>query len=145
MSATSSKTSKGASKETSRKTPLPPILHTIRQHSRKQLNKLVEGLFNNVDDALFEMADRSRSDTDQHLYFESMRELRLQREHIAKGFAQQFSQGFDKAFAPEARAEAEETDFDELGMVENDQLEMTVAVAGITSKITSQYSLLIMQ
>ena len=30
-------------------------------------------------------------------------------------------------------------------MVENDQLEMSVAVAGITSKITSQYSLLIMQ
>ena len=135
------------SAKTSKRTPLPPILHTIRQHSRKQLIKLVEGLFNNVDDALFEMADRSRSDTDQHLYFESMRELRLQREHIAKAFAQQYSQGFDTAFAPpaEAEAEAEATDFDELGMVENDQLEMSVAVAGITSKITSQYSLLIMQ
>ena len=141
LSAASSKTSKEASK----KTPMPPILHTMRQHSRKQLVKLVEGLFNNVDDALFEMADRSRSDADQHLYFESMRELRLQRQNISKAFAKQYSEGFEAAFAPEAPAETEETDFDELGMVENDQLEMSVAVAGITSKITSQYSLLIMQ
>ncbi len=138
---TASKTSKEASK----KTPMPPILHTMRQHSRKQLIKLVEGLFNNVDDALFEMADRSRSDADQHLYFESMRELRLQRENIAKAFAQHYSEAFETAFAPVETAETEEPDYDELGMVENDQLEMSVAVAGITSKITSQYSLLIMQ
>ncbi len=141
LSAASSKTSKEASK----KTPMPPILHTMRQHSRKQLIKLVEGLFNNVDDALFEMADRSRSDADQHLYFESMRELRLQRQNIAKAFAQLYTRGFEDAFAPAAPEEAEETDYDQLGMVENDQLEMSVAVAGITSKITSQYSLLIMQ
>jgi len=133
------------SKEASRKTPMPPILHTMRQHSRKQLNKLVEGLFNNVDDALFEMADRSRSDADQHLYFESMRELRLQRENVARAFTQRYNLGFEEAFGPKAPVEEEETDFDELGMVENDQLEMSVAIAGITSKITSQYSLLIMQ
>ena len=84
--------------QASKKTPMPPILHTMRQHSRKQLVKLVEGLFNNVDDALFEMADRSRSDADQHLYFESMRELRLQRQNIAKAFAQQYGQGFERRF-----------------------------------------------
>lgn len=138
---TASKTSKEASK----KTPMPPILHTMRQHSRKQLGKLVEGLFNNVDDALFEMADRSRSDADQHLYFESMRELRLKREQIARAFAERYNEGFEAAFTPNANEVPEEPDFDELGMVDNDQLEMSVAVAGITSKITSQYSLLIMQ
>lgn len=142
LSAASKKTSSEAPKKSS---PLPPILHTMRQHSRKQLNKLIESLFNNVDDALFEMADRSRSDADQHLYFESMRELRLQRENIARAFARTYSEGFDEAFAPVAAKELEETDYEELGMVDNDQLEMSVAVAGITSKITSQYSLLIMQ
>lgn len=132
-----------ASKKTS---PLPPILHTMRQHSRKQLTKLLEGLFNNIDDALFEMADRSRSDTDQHLYFESMRELRLQRENVRKAFASGYSQGFDEAYK-KASTETEdvETDFDQVAMVDNDELEISVAVAGITSKVTSQYSLLIMQ
>ena len=142
LSTASSKTSK----EASSKTPMPPILHTMRQHSRKQLVKLVDGLFNNVDDALFEMADRSRSDADQHLYFESMRELRLQRENIAKAFATQYTQSFEQAFAANTAAvDDEEPNMDELGMLDNDQLELSVAIAGITSKITSQYSLLIMQ
>lgn len=132
-----------ASKKTS---PLPPILHTIRQHSRKQLTRLLESLFNNVDDALFEMADRSRSDADQHMYFESMRELRLQRAQVAKSFAQHYNQGFEAAFSPtDTDAEEEETDFDKVAMVDNDELEIAVAVAGITSKVTSQYSLQIMQ
>lgn len=130
-----------------KKSPLPPILHTVRQHARKQLARLLERLFNNVDDALFEMADRSRSDADQHLYFESMRELRLQRSNIAKGFAAKFTEGFESAFA--LLEEPEETDFetsvDNLEMVGNDELEISVAVAGIVSKVTSQHSLPIMQ
>ncbi len=132
-----------ASKKTS---ALPPIVHTMRQHSRKQLATLLEGLFNNIDDALFEMADRSRSDADQHLYFESMRELRLKRQEIAKAFAREYAAGFEASFRAAAKASVElETDYDNLGMLDNDELEISVAVAGITSKVTSQYSLLIMQ
>jgi hypothetical protein len=130
-----------------KKSPLPLILHTVRQHARKQLATLVEGLFNNIDDALFEMADRSRSGTDQHLYFESMRELRLQRSNIAKGFAAKFTEGVEKALIPKGELEEDdlETSVDDLAMVGNDELEISVAVAGIVSKVTSQHSLQIMQ
>ncbi|MEM8768712.1 MAG: DUF1631 domain-containing protein [Pseudomonadota bacterium] len=132
-----------ASKKTS---ALPPIVHTMRQHSRKQLATLLEGLFNNIDDALFEMADRSRSDADQHLYFESMRELRLKRQEISKAFTREYTAGFEAGFKASSGEPVElETDFDNLGMLDNDELEISVAVAGITSKVTSQYSLLIMQ
>ncbi len=127
--------------------PLPPVVHTLRQHSRKQLVALLERLFNNVDDALFEMADRSRSDADQHLYFESMRELRLQRENIRKSFGRVYAEGFDEAFAEAGQSgdQESEPDFDQVSVLDNDELEMSVAVTGIASKVTSQYSLLIMQ
>ncbi|MGE0622722.1 MAG: DUF1631 domain-containing protein [Pseudomonadales bacterium] len=133
-----------ASKKTS---ALPPIVHTVRQHSRKQLVTLLERLFNNVDDALFEMADRSRSDADQHLYFESMRELRLQRENIRKNFGRIYSEGFDEVYGyGEGDAgSSSEPDFDKVSVLDNDELEMSVAITGIASKVTSQYSLLIMQ
>jgi len=131
---------KSASKKTS---ALPPIVHTVRQHSRKQLAALLERLFNNVDDALFEMADRSRSDADQHLYFESMRELRLQRENIRKAFGRFYAKGFDDVFG--RSEDGDEPDFDNVSVLDNDELEMSVAVTGIASKVTSQYSLLIMQ
>jgi hypothetical protein len=125
-----------------RKSPLPPILHTVRQQARKSLSGLLEGLFNNVDDALFEMADRSRNDIDQHLYFESMRELRLKREEICQVFAQALLDGFVQAFTSE---EKPAEDFENISMVGNDELEISVAIAGIVSKVTSQHSLLIMQ
>ncbi|MGD8418311.1 MAG: DUF1631 domain-containing protein [Pseudomonadales bacterium] len=125
---------------------LPPVVHTLRQHSRKQLAELFERLFNNVDDALFEMADRSRSDADQHLYFESMRELRLQREAIRKAFTRTYSNGFDVAFTPAEHVEqASGPDFEHVSILDNDELEVSVAVTGIISKVTSQYSLQIMQ
>ena len=131
---------------TSKKTSaLPPILHTVRQHARRQLASLLERLFNNVDDALFEMADRSRSDADQSLYFESMRELRLQRQNISKRFISAFSEAFTAAYASENTADDAETDFDQVSVLDNDQLELSVAITGITSKITSQYSLQIVQ
>ncbi len=92
------------------------------------------------------MADRSRSDADQHLYFESMRELRLQRQNISKRFVAAFSEAFSVAYQQKADEETEpETDFDNVSVLDNDQLELSVAITGITSKITSQYSLLIMQ
>ena len=44
-----------------RKPPLPslmpPVLHTLRQGIKPQLAELLQGLFDNSDDALFEMAD----------------------------------------------------------------------------------------
>ncbi len=66
------------------KATVPPILHSVRQHAKGKLNELMQELFNNIDDALFEMADRSRSDTEQSMYFGSMREIRLQRKNIFK-------------------------------------------------------------
>ena len=129
---------------------LPPILHSVRQSAKKHLTDLVQFLFNNADDALFEMADRSRNDADQHMFFDSMREIRLHRRQITTDFVAKFSQGFDALFAetkaPEPREEEDfEATVDSLSLVKNDDLEMSVAISGIVSKITSQYSLQVMQ
>ena len=64
---------------------LPPILNSVRQSAKKSLTALIQALFNGADDSLFEMADRSRNDTDQHLYFDSMRERRFVSDLSANG------------------------------------------------------------
>jgi hypothetical protein len=130
---------------------LPPILNSIRQNAKKILSGLVETVFNHADDSLFEMADRSRNDTDQHLYFDSMREIRLHRRQIADSFLTSVYRGFDDIVNPpqELPPVEEEEDFetavDNFSLVKNDQLEVSVAVSGIVSKVTSQFSLQIMQ
>lgn len=132
-----------------KKATVPPILHSVRQHTKKMLGELLQVLFNNVDDALFEMADRSRSDADQSMYFESMREIRLHRKRVLTDFVKAFNAGFETAFRSADDDEAAGVDFDtaveNLSLLQNDDLEISVAIAGISSKVTSQHSLAIMQ
>ena len=129
------------------KPEVPPILHTVRQTVKRPLNELLQNLFNNSDDALFEMADRSHSNSDQHMFFDSMRELRLHRKKITEDFIKAFYAGFEELYTPEPEdADAEfDENMDDISLLHNDELEVSVAVAGIVSKITSQLSLPIMQ
>ena len=128
---------------------LPPILHSVRQTARRSLSGLLSTLFNNADDVLFEMADRSRNDADQHMYFDSMREIRMHRKRIATEFGQKMYAAFDALYVSTNEADDEPTDFetavDSMSLVKNDDLEISVAVAGIVSKVTSRFSLPIMQ
>jgi hypothetical protein len=130
-----------------RKLAIPPILQNVRSAAKRRLNDLLQELLNNADDALFEMANRSRNDTDENMFFEAMREIRLQRKKISKHFVDEFHRSFDDIFAaeePTPRGPIDESP-DELSLLRNDELEVAVAVSGMVSKITSQFSLPIMQ
>ena len=128
---------------------MPPVLYAIRQTAKKTLNELLQGMFTSADDALFEMADRSRNDADQTMFFESMRQIRLKRKAISQHFISRFYRGFEITVEPEAAPQDEPDDFDaavdSISLVQNDELEVSVAMSGIVSKVTSQFSLPIMQ
>src|SRR5262249_20600031 len=110
---------------------LPPILHSVRQNAKKRLTDLVQQLFNGTDDALFEMADRSRNDADQHMYFDSMREIRLHRKAILTRFGDQIYQTFNALFTAAAKRNGDDDSIDEpseeLALLRNDELEVAVA------------------
>ena len=126
---------------------LPPILQSVRQHAKRELTELLQGLFNNIDDALFEMADRSQSNEDQHRYFEAMREIRLKRKRLIERWLKEFAHGFNVLFsATEDEALASvELDSGELGdnlsLVGQDDMEVSVANAGIVSKVRTRYAM----
>ncbi|WP_434608378.1 DUF1631 domain-containing protein [Pseudomonas sp. R1-7] len=73
---------------------LPVILLQVRDKAAQQLRVGLQGLFDNADDTLFEMADRARNDIEQNLYFEAMRDLRLKRKSIEREFLEQFFEAF---------------------------------------------------
>lgn len=135
------KTRAAASGATAVRGSLPPVLHTVRGRARKLLNQRLQGLFNGADDALFEMADRSRSDADQNMYFDAMRELRLQRRHIAEDYSRRFYKGFDDLFDGVVTGQDEDDlDADDMSLLRNDELEVSVAVSGIVSKVLENHS-----
>ena len=130
-----------------RSAPIPPIVNSIRQQSRRQLIGLLNNLLDCTDDALFEMADKSHNNLDHHLYFDSMRQIRLHRETIQKSFVDEVNRAFDRLFtgSQNGTGDAEDGDPEEIQLLNNDELEISVAISGIVSKITSQFSLPIME
>ena len=70
-------------------TRLPVILLQVHDKAAQQLKHDLQVLFDNADEALFEMAYKAQSDAEQSLYFEAMRDVRLKRKHIERGFLEQ--------------------------------------------------------
>ncbi len=62
----------------------------MRDKAALQLRQGLQALFDNADDTLFEMADKAVDRCDQNLYFEAMRDLRLKRKSIERGFLDTF-------------------------------------------------------
>ncbi|ABA72529.1 DUF1631 domain-containing protein [Pseudomonas fluorescens] len=73
---------------------LPVILLQVRDKAAQRLRNGLQELFDNADDTLFEMADRARNDVEQNIFFEAMRDLRLKRKNIERGFLEQFFEAF---------------------------------------------------
>ncbi|MFP3861415.1 DUF1631 domain-containing protein [Pseudomonas capeferrum] len=73
---------------------LPVLLLQVRDKAALQLRQGLQALFDNADDTLFEMADKAFERCDQNLYFEAMRDVRLKRKSIERGFLDTFYDTF---------------------------------------------------
>ena len=119
---------------------LPVPLLKVRDKVIAQLKGLLRKLFDNADDALFELADNAGSNGEQAKYFDAMRELRLQRKQIALLMLQSAVRSFNQAgrFKLSATHNTEApASLDSLSLVQNDELEERVAIESMVSKTRS--------
>ena len=124
---------------------LPAAMHSLRDKARQQLQGLLRDLFDKVDDAMFELADKANNNHDQNLYFDSMREVRLRRRAMEAEFFRsidiRFAQLLDhNAYRDEVQAGAKEFSLDDLSLVKNDDLEEMVAIEGMVNKANEQFA-----
>lgn len=125
---------------------LPAVLLPVRDRAAQRLNASLQQLFDNADDALFEMADRAGSNQEQSLYFEAMRDLRLRRKSIERSFLQQYFERFAAlnnlvGSKPEMRLDS--VSYEDLSLVQNDALEESVAVDTMVAKALSNNAMAI--
>lgn len=115
---------------------LPVVLLQVRDKAAQQLKQALQALFDNADDTLFEMADKAQTNADQNNFFEAMRDLRLKRKSIERGFLDKFYEAFvrigqyDVAHEPTVPMS-----YDKLALVPNDELERTVALDAMVGKV----------
>ncbi len=113
----------------------------VRDKAAQQLKQNLQSLFDNADDTLFEMADRATSNAEQNAFFEAMRDLRLKRKTIERGFLQKVFESFAnlnqyEIGKPQPALDA--VSFDSLSLVQNDELEETVALDAMVAKVMSR-------
>ncbi|MEE3507327.1 MULTISPECIES: DUF1631 domain-containing protein [unclassified Pseudomonas] len=119
---------------------LPVVFLQVRDKAAQQLKEALQTLFDNADDTLFEMADRAHNNAEQNIFFEAMRDLRLKRKSIERGFLDKFFEAFLRLGQYEVNEPvvAPPVSFDKLALVHNDDLERTVAVEAMVSKVLSR-------
>ena len=70
----------------------------LQEKSQQLLMKSLQDMFDKIDDALFELAEKSVHNSEQNIFFESMREVRLKRIDIEAQYADSFGDGFVELF-----------------------------------------------
>ena len=70
----------------------------LQELSQRVLMKCLQDMFDKIDDALFELAEKASSNAEQNIFFESMREVRLKRIDIEAQYADALGEGFLQLF-----------------------------------------------
>lgn len=122
--------------------PVVKLLDALRVTAVKRLGTLLDDVFAHVDDAFFDLADRADNNTEQTAYFDAMREVRLRRDAIDRAFAQRVNDdlvAYQNGRWSASLSEGSRND-DALALVENDELEESLAMEGMASKGYNMFS-----
>lgn len=120
---------------------LPVALIQVRDKAAQQLKLALQALFDNADDTLFEMADRAASNAEQNGFFEAMRDLRLKRKSIERGFLQKLFESFatlNQYEIGKAAPQLGAVSFESLSLVQDDVLEESVALDAMVARVLSR-------
>lgn len=121
----------------------PELLAACEQSATKHLTALVKRLLDNVDDALFTLADKAENNTIQSMYFDAMREVRLVRERMENNFYRgiigAFRQFRRRTPAQQNLAPAGTEVADGLTLIEDEALEESLAITNMVEKARNSY------
>ena len=118
------------------------LVASCRTRIADTLPRLLQELFEHLDDELYQLADKSANDMLQTRYFEAMRELRKLREPIDSVFLQNLLARYEDFWHirnTHGEEAVPELEGDELSLVDEDELEEDLAVSGMASKAENRY------
>jgi hypothetical protein len=116
------------------------LLNTIRDIAGRRLQILINGMFEHVDDALFDLAEKAENNAAQMHYFDGMREVRKRRPMVERSFLGQISRDLSD-FASSYRNNTGGTGSVspplgsvELSLVADNELEESLAITSMIGK-----------
>lgn len=131
----------GSETDRERTSALPAPLRSVRKEAVAFIKARLSTLFDNADDSLFEMADRAASNSEQALFFEAMRAVRLQRHAITSNCCQQLGRNMEALNDGVSSVRSRPTvnfAIDSLSLVQPDDLEQTVALDSMVGRVVER-------
>jgi len=117
---------------------LPQLVISAQRTIKHQLRQLLPVFFSRIDDSLFDMADKAESNQQQTLYFDAMREVRLQKDAMQNAYFKALTDAFQHSMSHDNTSQIKTAgSLDQVGLMEDEQLEESLA---ITNMITSAES-----
>ncbi|MFZ6048025.1 DUF1631 domain-containing protein [Pseudomonas sp. CR3202] len=123
---------------------IQPRFSELVQSCRKLvMNRLAEHLtrlFGQVDDTLFECAEKAENNQVQTLFFDSMRDIRKQRPQIERTYHQRIAKNFEDFLSGKLKPETNTGDLnaDHLQLLDNEEYEENLLVTNMVSRVKAR-------
>lgn len=117
------------------------LIKVCRATAQKRLALLVGSLFDSVDDALFDLAEKAENNTVQTKYFDGMREVRKKRQLTERLFQENLIRDFSQ-FSQGSRSVEEQSAAGKSGLslLDDKDLEESLAVSAMAGKAENRLS-----
>lgn len=119
--------------------PVPQLVISAQRTAKHYLKELLPSFFSQIDDSLFNLADKAESNQQQTLYFDAMREIRLQHELMKKIFFSALDSGFKLSLSQAVITPHNNDKLDQAGLVEDEQLEESLAISNMANAADNTY------
>lgn len=116
---------------------LPEPIRQVKDNTINILLNQLGDMFASCDDLFFDLSGRANSNSEQNLYFESMREVRLKKGGLTASFKREAESQYHELGSPYAQHKIQqepELTASSLSLIENDQLEQKVAISSMVTK-----------
>ena len=116
------------------------LLRAVRAITAKHLQQWIGNMFERVDDALFDLAEKAENNAAQMHYFDGMRDVRKRRPSVERSFLSTIGRELNELTHPHAAGVASTAAADsvELTLVADNELEESLAITSMISKNESR-------
>jgi hypothetical protein len=115
------------------------LLNAVRSIATRRLQQYIGNMFEHVDDALFDLAEKAENNAAQMHYFDGMREVRKRRPVIERSFLAQVSRELNDFVSghrstPQSSGQTPLAGSIELSLVADNELEESLAITSMIGK-----------
>lgn len=117
------------------------IVKSLRTSALKRVGAMISGMFDGVDDALFDMAEKAENNSIQTRFFDGMREVRKKRPAMERAAQDGLSRSFADFVQPNRRAvDAQKQQEGGLSLIDEAELEESLASSSMAGKAENKSS-----